>query len=232
LLDALIPAFESVHPEYSVRALAVGSGQALELGRRGDADVLITHSPDEELQLMADGHGADRRPLMSNEFVLLGPPEDPADIAGVQDIGEAFRRIAESESGFVSRGDQSGTHRRELTVWAAIGVTPAQPWYIEAGLGMADALRVASERRAYVLSDIATWLLTRAGLELDIMSRGDARLVNEYAVIVVARASNAEGAHALAGWLTGPDAQSLIRGFGRTESGESPFVPRAPAVSR
>jgi tungstate transport system substrate-binding protein len=212
LLEQLLPAFQAAHPGMAVQATAVGTGQALELGRRGDADILIVHSPVEENRFVAEGHGIDRRPLMYNEFVLVGPPEDPADIAGLGDIGDAFRRIAEAGMNFVSRGDESGTHRRERSIWSAVAVTPTGPWYIEAGLGMADALRVASERRAYIFSDIATYLTNRNGIDLEIVSQGDPRLINQYSVLRISKARNERGALALAEWLTGAEAAIIIEG--------------------
>jgi tungstate transport system substrate-binding protein len=223
LLEQLIPAFQEAHPDIAVQATAVGTGQALELGRRGDADVLIVHSPVDEKRFIAEGHGLDRRPLMYNEFVLVGPPEDPADIAGMSDTGEAFQRIAQAEMNFVSRGDDSGTHRRERSVWSIVGVTPAGPWYIEAGLGMGDALRVASERRAYILSDIATYLTNRAAIDLEIVSQGDPRLVNQYSVMLVSRARNESGARAFIDWITGQQAAAIIEGIATDPFGSPVF---------
>ena len=223
LLEQLIPAFQEAHPGIVVQATAVGTGQALELGRRGDADVLIVHSPVDENRFVAEGHGLDRRPLMYNEFVLLGPPEDPADIAGLSDIGEAFQRVAQEEMNFVSRGDDSGTHRRERSIWSAAGMAPEGPWYIEAGLGMGDALRVASERRAYILSDIATYLTNRAAIDLEIVSQGDPRLVNQYSVILVSRARNERGARAFIDWITGEQAAGIIEGIATGPFGSPVF---------
>lgn len=232
LLEELLPAFQEAHPGLTVQATAVGTGQALELGRRGDADVLIVHSPVDENRFIAEGHGADRRPLMYNEFVLVGPPEDPSDIAGMTDIGEAFGRIAQEQSSFVSRGDDSGTHRRERSVWSATGITPAGPWYTEAGLGMGDALRVASERRAYILSDIATYLTNRASIDLEIVSQGDPRLINQYSVMRVTRGSNERGATAFIDWITGNAAAAIIEGIATDPFGAPVFrAGTAPATA-
>jgi len=231
LLQELVPAFEAVHPEYDVQYTAVGSGQALELGRRGDADVLIVHSPEDEARFMADGHGADRRPVMSNEFVLLGPAGDPAGIRGIADAADAFRRIAVAAAPFISRGDQSGTHQRERSIWSAAGIEPAGSWYTEAGVGMGEALGIASQRQAYILSDIATWLFVHGGLELEILSRGDPRLLNPYSVIRCAQAGNPAGAEDFAEWLVGDEAQTLIGRFGRSTVGEPLFVPNPKPAS-
>jgi len=233
LLDVLIPAFEADNPEYSIQYMAVGSGQALELGRRRDVDLIIAHSPADELQFMKEGHGIDRRPVMHNEFVLVGPPTDPAGIRDEADVTAAFRAIAGSRSPFISRGDDSGTHRREVSIWNAAGITPAGEWYVVAGVGMGDALRIASERGAATLSDIATYLYSRDRLDLVILSRGDPRLVNSYSVIRVSDATAAEGALKFADWLTGRSAQELIAGFGIEQVGQPLFVPDAvPAVVR
>jgi tungstate transport system substrate-binding protein len=227
LLDVLIPMFAEAWPQYDVQYVAVGSGQALELGRRRDADVLITHSPADEDRFMSEGHGIDRRPLMHNTFVLAGPPLDSAGVRGVHDIAEAFRRIASTGQRFVSRGDDSGTHRKEREIWSAAGIEPAGDWYLEAGVGMADALRIASERRAYILTDNATWLFSRAALELESLSSSDPRLINRYVVIRVANALNPEGAEAFANWIVSAEVLRVIGEFKREELGEALFIPEA-----
>ena len=233
LLDVLIPAFEADNPGYSIQYMAVGSGQALELGRRGDVDVIIAHSPADELQFMNDGHGIDRRPFMYNEFVLLGPPADPAAIGGVANAAAAFRAIAGSKSPFISRGDDSGTHRREMGMWAEAGIEPGGEWYVEAGVGMGDALGIASERGAYILADIATYLHAHHRFELVILSRGDERLVNAYSVIRVADAAEADGAARFADWLVGSAARELVAAFGIEQVGQPFFVPETiPAAVR
>jgi len=225
LLEVLVPAFEADHPEWSIDYMAVGSGQALELGRRGDVDAIIAHSPADEEQFMADGHGIDRRAVMHNEFVIAGPPDDPAGIRGTADAVSAFARILSSGAAFVSRADDSGTHRREQSIWSAAGLTPTGAGYVEAGVGMGDALRVASERGAYILTDIATFLYARDHLDLTIQSRGDERLINAYSVIRVTNAANAEGARVFADWITSDTAQQLIAEFGRDRLGQPLFVP-------
>jgi tungstate transport system substrate-binding protein len=227
LLDVLVPAFEAENPGWTIQYMAVGSGQALELGRRGDVDAIIAHSPADEQAFMDAGHGEDRHAVMHNEFIVVGPPSDPAGIRGSADAAAAFGAIAGAVAAFVSRGDDSGTHRRERSVWDAAGIDPSGEWYIEAGVGMGDALRIASERGAYLLTDIATFLYARDRLELEILSRGDDRLLNRYSVIRVANAAQAEGARVLAEWLTDEQAQSLIADFGVDRVGQALFVPDA-----
>jgi tungstate transport system substrate-binding protein len=229
LLDVLVPAFESANPGWSIRYMAVGSGQALELGRRGDVDAIIAHSPADEQAFMDDGHGTDRRAMMHNEFVIVGPPSDPAGIRGTRDAAVAFAAIAAMGLPFVSRGDDSGTHRRERSVWLAAGTDPAGDWYAEAGVGMADALGIAAEREAYTLTDIASFLYARDRLALEILSSGDERLVNRYSAILVANALQSEGALMFADWLTGEVAQRLIGEFGIDRFGRPLFVPDAAA---
>jgi tungstate transport system substrate-binding protein len=223
LLEVLTAAFVQAHPEVRLRVVVSGSGEALGLGRRGDADVLLTHAPEAEEQFVAAGYGAERLPIMRNEFVLYGPPTDPAKVRGVEDIAEAFRRIREAEAAFVSRGDDSGTHLRERAIWQAVGVEPSGPWYLEAGLGQADALRLASERDAYMLADRGTYAVVQARLTLVPLSEGDARLENVYSVMRVVDAANPEGAAVVAAWLTGPEAARLITGLGSDAEGRPLF---------
>lgn len=227
LLQALVPAFEAAYPQYKVQYTAVGSGQALELGRRGDADALIVHSPADEAAFIEAGHGIDRRPFMVNDFVVVGPAADPAGVRGAADAADAFRRIAAAATPFISRGDESGTHRREMSVWQAAGLEPGGAWYSEAGIGMGEALGVASERQAYILVDIATWLYLRARTGLEILVRGDPILLNQYSVIRCTGAANAAGAEALADWLVSDEAQALIGAFGKETAGEPLFIPNA-----
>jgi tungstate transport system substrate-binding protein len=228
LLDDLLPAFRR-QTGVEVRVVAVGTGQALELGRRGDADVLLVHDPAAEEQFMAAGHGSDRRPVMHNEFVLAGPPADPAGAGRVSGVVEAFRRIADARASFVSRADESGTHRKEQSIWRTAGVEPAGDWYVRAGTGMAQALRVAHEKRAYVLTDRATYLALRHDLDLAVVGRGDPLLVNRYAVIVVNLARHphvrADAARRFADYLVSPEGRQRIADFGRDKYGEPLFTP-------
>ena len=219
LLEPLVAAFAAAHPELILQVSVSGSGHALAIARNGDADVVLTHSPDDERTFIEDGYGLTRRVVMESDFVLLGPTDDPAAVGGVRDIGEAFRRIVASGATFISRGDESGTHRKEQAIWQDIDIVASGPGYVEAGVGMADALRVADQRRAYILSDRPTFSMLRQSLDLVIVSEGDDRLLNPYAVMIVRDAANAEGARTFVDWITGPDAQTLIGDYGVDASG-------------
>lgn len=227
LFDVLIPAFEAAHPDHDVRVVAVGTGEALELGRRKDADVVLVHAPAAESAFVAGGYGTDRRAVMYNDFVVVGPPADPAGIGGRTDAADALRRISGEGSTFVSRGDDSGTHRKERALWAAAGLDPGGEWYLEVGQGMGETLRIASERLAYVLTDRSTYLFLRDGLDLGVLVEGDARLENPYGVIPVTGARNPEGARAFANWITGPEGQALIGAYGAERFGRPLFMPSA-----
>jgi tungstate transport system substrate-binding protein len=234
LFDALLPAFSRAHANYDVKLLAVGSGEALALGRRGDADVLLVHSPAAEQEFINQGHGTSRRPVMTNDFVLLGDSADSANIRGERDVVRAFARIGDTRARFVSRGDQSGTHVKERELWrltgrdtATLHTPESRNWYIEVGQGMADALRVANETHAYVLSDRGTYLALSNALRLQVLVEGDPRMLNHYSVIVVSRAKNKGGGQAFADWLVSQDAQQLIGRFGRERFGRPLFIPAA-----
>lgn len=220
------PAFEAVHPEYDVVVIAAGSGEALELGRRKDADVLLVHAPAAESAFVAQGHGSRRLEVMYNDFVIVGPASDPAGVRGL-DAPTAMRRIARTASLFVSRGDDSGTHRKERELWELSGIQPAAPWYLEAGLGMGDVLRNANEKEAYTLTDRATLLFFGRNARLTVLVEGDDRLFNQYSVIPVAGARNSDGGTAFAGWVISGGAQALIGDDGADRFGRSLFVPNA-----
>ena len=227
LFDELLPAFEAAEPGYEVRLVAVGSGQALRLGERGDADVLLVHSPAAEAEFMRAGHGEERRPVMYNEFVIVGPPADPASIRG-RDPVAAFRTIAGARAHFVSRGDDSGTHQKELALWKRAGVAPAgAAWYTDVGQGMGETLGVAAERGAYTLTDLATFLFLKQLRGLTVLVAGDSALFNPYSVIVVRHAEHPAGARAFARWITSPAGQQLIRSYGRRAFGRPLFTPSA-----
>lgn len=230
LLDDLVPVFER-QTGYQVVTLSLGSGQALAVGARGDADVLLVHSPDAEAAFMQAGHGTERRLVMHNDFVLVGPPNDPAGVRGAPGAVEALRRIAAARALFVSRGDQSGTHALELKLWGQAGIRPEGGWYIESGTGMGQTLQIADERNAYTLSDRGTYLALRRTLHLDVLLEGDPLLRNIYHVILVDPSKNgrinAAGARALADFLTGPEGQRRIGEFGRERFGQPLFVPDA-----
>jgi tungstate transport system substrate-binding protein len=229
LLDTLLPPFER-SSGYRVKVVAVGSGQAMELGRRGEADLLILHDPAGEARFVAAGFGIDRRPLMHNEFVLVGPAGDPAAVRGL-DVLTAFQRIAAAGAPFVSRGDRSGTHVKELALWDSAGSTPDGRRYRESGQGMGATLVIASEFAAYTLTDVATLLAHRLPPDLEILVQGDSVLGNPYHVIRANPARfprvNAAGAAALAAYLLSPETQRMIGEFRRAELGRAVFVPVA-----
>lgn len=229
LLDELLPAF-TADTGWRVRPLAVGSGQAIELGRRGEADVLLVHSPEAERELVAEGVTGPRRLVMHNDFVLVGPRDDPA---GIRDrpAAEALRAIAAARAGFVSRGDESGTHAREKQLWERSATVPSGQWYRATGQGMGATLRVASETAAYTLTDRATYLSQKENLALEVLSEGDTALLNIYHVIEMTKRAGdrvrPDGAKAFADWVVGPRAQRMIGEFGTEEFGQALFVPDA-----
>jgi tungstate transport system substrate-binding protein len=231
LLTFILPDFTE-KTGAAVEVVAVGTGQALQLGRDGNADVVLVHARASEDQFMADGHGVRREDVMYNDFVIVGPPDDPAGIGGGRDAAIALRQLAEAQSPFVSRGDDSGTHSKEKAVWAAAGVEPAGDWYISAGQGMGAVLTMANELPAYTLSDRATYLArTLQGTELVILVEGDPLLFNPYGVMAV---NPDKGAHIQADlanqfidWLISPETQALIGEFGVAEFGSPLFVPDA-----
>jgi tungstate transport system substrate-binding protein len=229
LLDVLIPAFER-ESGYRVKTIAVGSGEAIEMGARGEADVVLAHSPAAEQALMADGKGGERRTVMHNDFVLVGPAADPAHVRGAT-AAEALDRIAEERAPFVSRGDESGTHTFELGLWEDAGRTPEGDWYQESGQGMGATLQIANDKGGYTISDRGTYLATESARDLGILVEGGAELLNVYHVIDIAPDAgervNAEGGKALADWLVSPAAQGEIKTFGVEEFGEPLFVPDA-----
>jgi tungstate transport system substrate-binding protein len=225
LLDELSRAFAAAHPEIRLRIVVAGSGEALAFGRRGDADVVLTHAPEDEAEFVAEGHGVERWPILRNEFVLYGPNDDPAKIRGTADVAEAFRRIEAQRAPFISRGDDSGTHKRERAIWAAAGEDPAGSWYEEAGVGQADALRIASERRAYILADRATFAVLEPAPDLMVVSAGDPRLVNTYSVIRATRSARPEQADTLTRWLTSGALRALIQRLGTDAEGRPLFEP-------
>jgi tungstate transport system substrate-binding protein len=231
LLDELVPLFEQ-QTGYSVKTIAVGSGQALALGRRGEADVLLVHSPEAELVLVAEGAGVNRRLIMHNDFVLVGPPADPAGITKHTAM-ESLQRISGAKALFMSRGDNSGTHAMELQLWKAAGIAPQGPWYQQTGQGMGQTLAVAAEKRAYTLSDRGTYLSLRNKLGLAVLHEGDPSLRNVYHVIEVNSARfprvNAAGALAFADFLVSKAVQQRIKEFGIATYGSPLFFPDAGA---
>ena len=229
LLDVLVPAFEKAGG-YTVKTVAVGSGQAIEMGGRGEADVVLAHSPAAEEELMAAGKGRSRRTVMHNDFVIVGPGSDPARIKGSTPTA-AMKRIARARAPFISRGDDSGTHTFELKLWEKAGVKPSGSWYQESGQGMGATLQIANDKDAYTLSDRGTYLATDSAKDLKILVEGDASLLNVYHVIDIPQANgkrvNAAGGKAFADWIVSAPAQEMIRAFGVEKYGEPLFSPDA-----
>ena len=234
LLDVLIPQFEDAQ-DHKVKTIAVGSGEALRLAGEGEADVVLAHSPKAEEEFMAAGNGEDRLVVMHNDFVIVGPDDDPAGIKDAATAAEAFEKLASSESIFVSRGDESGTHTKELSLWTVAEIEPGGSWYQETGQGMGATLTVASEKQGYTLSDRGTYLAQKENLGLDLLVEGDKALFNQYHVIVVNPEKhtkvNAEGARAFAEFITSPAVQATIGQFGVEDFGQSLFVPDAVAAA-
>jgi len=230
LLDVLVPAFEQA-TGYVVKTVAVGSGQAMTMGTECNADVLLVHSPAAEAEFMDAGRGVDRRLVMHNDFVLVGPASDPAGIKGTAKAADALAKIAAAEVTFVSRADKSGTNSKELALWKAANITPQGAWYLESGQGMGPTLQITSEKGGYTLTDRATYLATKGNLGLDILVEGGAGLLNVYHVISVNPAkcpgANTSGATAFADYLVSADGQAMIGAFGKDTYGQSLFVPDA-----
>jgi tungstate transport system substrate-binding protein len=231
LLDVLVPLFRT-QTGIEVKVVAVGSGHALELGRRGDADVLLVHDPAGEQRFMEEGFGARRDSVMYNEFVLAGPTADPARVKGEGVIAEAFARISHRGALFVSRADESGTHQKEKAIWRQAGIEPQGDWYLRAGAGMGQVLRMASEKRAYTLCDRGTFLAQRKGLDLEILSEGDPLLVNPYGVIVVSPDKHphvrSESARKFADFLLSTEGRKTIGDFGKDKYGQPLFFVGQP----
>jgi tungstate transport system substrate-binding protein len=230
LLDVLVPAFQK-DMGYQVKTVAVGTGEALEMGKQCNADVLLVHAPASEKAWMAEGNGTERNLVMHNDFVIVGSPDDPAGIKGTPTAVEAFQKIAEAQSPFISRGDDSGTHKAELALWKKAGITPEGEWYQESGQGMGATLKIASEKNAYTLTDRATYLANKDTLGSEILVEGDKGLLNIYHVIVVnpdkCQKVNAEGARAFATFLTSKAGQAMISEFGKEKFGQPLFFPDA-----
>lgn len=230
LLDVLIPMFERA-TGYRVKPIAVGTGQALALAERGEADVVLAHAPAAEKTLVDAGHVINWSLVMHNDFVVVGPPGDPAKVKGTAKTADAMRRIAEAKVGFISRGDDSGTHKKEQALWKSSGVSPSGAWYQEAGQGMGQTLNIASEKAAYTLTDRGTYLSLRRNLRLEVLHEGDAPLLNVYHVMNVNPARhprvNAEGGKAFVDFMVSPEAQSVIKTFGVEKFGSPLFFPDA-----
>lgn len=233
LFDVLIPAFEKDNPTFKVNVVAVGSGAALTLGEKKDADVLLVHSPAAETSFVASGFGIDRRSVMYNDFLIVGPTGDPARIKDTTSAIEAFQRIATTKSPFISRGDNSGTNTKEVSIWTSSTVeTTAGAWYVSTGQGMGAVLGIANEKRGYTLVDRATWLTNAdKNPDLKILLEGDKKLFNPYHVILIPDARNIAGGKAFADWIVSPAGQKVIGEFGVAKYGQQIFVPNAGAAS-
>jgi tungstate transport system substrate-binding protein len=232
LLYELLPPFEK---QFNVKVdiIAVGSGKAIKLGENGDADVVLVHERDYEDKFVAEGYGVNRRDVMHNDFVIIGPTADPAGIRKAKTAAEAFKMIAKKRAPFVSRGDKSGTHSKELSLWRKAGVKPAGSWYMESGMGMGEVLIMAHEKGAYTLTDRGTYLAFQKGgkINLPILFEGDPTLFNSYGIIAVNPARhpsvNYIMAMALIGWVTSQEGQRIIADFGKGKYGAALFYPDA-----
>jgi tungstate transport system substrate-binding protein len=231
LLDVLLPAF-STQTGYEVNLVATGSGQALKIAEEGNADVILLHSPAAEKDFMERGFGIDRRLVMHNDFVIVGPESDPASLRSQPTAVDSFKAVFSSASTFVSRGDESGTHVKELAIWKNAGLDPAgQSWYLETGQGQGATLSIASEKQGYALTDRGTFLAYKANIDLNILFENDPILLNVYHVITVNpekwTQTNLEGAKAFADFITSPEGQEIIRNFGVQQYGQPLFIPDA-----
>jgi tungstate transport system substrate-binding protein len=227
LLDTILPSFEQ-SSDCVPKTVAVGSGKAMAMGENGDADVLLVHSPKAEEEFVAEGHGSSREPVMHNDFVLVGPPDDPAGVGAAATAAEAMRLIAQKQAPFASRADNSGTHAKELSLWEEAGIDPSGSWYVETGQGMGETLTIASQTRAYTLTDRGTFLAT-SNLESEIKFEGSADLQNPYHVIVVDEggATNVACAKEFSEWIRSEPVQQTIADFGVEKYGQPLFSPDA-----
>jgi len=235
LLDVLVPLFEG-KTGYTVKTISVGTGQALALAARGEADVALAHAPTLEKKYVSEGKMLNRRLVMYNDFVIVGPEDDPAKLRGEKKALEALKKVAAGSARFVSRGDKSGTHTLELALWKQAGVEPKAPWYIESGQGMGPTLGIADDRKAYTITDRATYLAFQKRVALKILVEGDRPLLNIYSVMEVNAANgprvNTAGGKAFADFMLAPETQAVIKTFGVDKYGQPLFVPIAGRGSR
>ena len=228
LMDFLLPRFTEV-TGVEVHLIAVGTGKALRLGREGDVDVVLVHARQAEDKFVADGYGVDRADVMYNDFIIVGPASDPAGVAASNSVAEVFRNIYASEHPFISRGDDSGTHKRELILWQSADKTPGGSWYREVGQGMGKTLQVANEVDGYTITDRGTWLAYQSKLDIKLLYADDPPLFNPYGIIAVNPARHADvnysGASKLIEWMTSSEAQKMIGEF--KIKGQQLFVPSA-----
>jgi tungstate transport system substrate-binding protein len=232
--DVVLPAYAEIAPDVTVKVVAVGSGEAIAMAERGDADVLTVHSPAAEQEFMDAGNGTLRLQFAYNFFIIVGPEDDPAGVAATTTAAEGFAAIAESESVFVSRGDESGTNSKELKIWEDAGIEPSGDWYLSTGQGMGDTLRVASEKQGYTLTDTGTFLAQQDTLDLVPLSGESADLQNTYSVILIDQnkhpAVNAAAAERFAQYLVSKEGQEAIAAFGQETYGQPLFKPYADTL--
>lgn len=232
LLDFILPKFEE-ETGTKVKVVAVGTGKAIEMGVNGEADILLVHAKASEEEFVKEGHGTERKDVMYNDFVLVGPKDDPINLKkeSPKDIKASLATISETKTSFVSRGDDSGTHKKELEIWKDSAITPDPEWYIESGSGMSETLKIANEKGAYTLTDRATYLSLKDTLQLEIVVEGDDNLFNQYGIIPVNPEKNEKinesGAKVFMDWLLSDETQKLIGEFGVEEYGQPLFVPNA-----
>ena len=230
LFTALNPPFEQML-RCRVDVIAQGTGKALKTGEMGDCDVVFVHARAAEDRFVETGYGVNRRDVMYNDFVVLGPKEDPAGIKGVKDAAAALKKIASHEAPFISRGDDSGTHKKEKAIWKKASISPEGQWYIEAGQGMGAVLQLANQKLGYTLCDRGTYLAYKEKIDLGILAEGDPMLFNPYGIIAVNPAKHPTVNYVLAmtyiGWVTSPEGQGIIREFGKQRFGQPLFVPVA-----
>ncbi len=230
LLYALIPPFEKMF-NIKVDVIPVGTGKAMQLGKSGDVDVILVHDPVSEEKFIAQGWGINRREVMYNDFIIIGPKTDPVHIRGIKSTSEALARIAKMKYPFISRGDESGTHKKEVSLWKDVGIQPGGSWYYEAGQGMGAVIKMAHEKMAYTLADRGTYLVFRDKVDLVVLLDGDSRLYNPYSVIAVNPAKfphvNYIKAMAFIGWLTSREGQGIIKDFARDRFKQPLFIPMA-----
>lgn len=226
LLDELLPVFERKY-RVTVKPIAVGSGEALRMGQGGNADILLVHAPDEEKKFIREGYGILRTTIMHNDFIIVGPLTDPAKIRETKSAAQAFKKISLSKEFFVSRGDNSGTHQKELELWREARVKPKSQSYLQTGRGMAEALRIADEREGYILTDRATYLTLKSRLNLAVLVAGDEALINPYSLIVVNPRRfpqvNLEGGRKFRQFLLSGEAKKIISNFGKKKYGQPLF---------
>jgi len=232
--DVVLPAYAEIAPDVTVKVVAVGSGEAIAMAERGEADVLTVHSPAAEQEFMAAGYGTLRLQFAYNYFIIVGPESDPAGVAETTTAAEGFAAIAESGSVFVSRGDESGTHSKELAIWESAGIEPSGDWYLSTGQGMGETLRIASEKQGYTLTDTGTYLAQKDTLDLVPLSPESDDLQNTYSVILIDQnlhtAINAAAAERLAQYLVSKEGQDAIAAYGEQEFGEPLFRPYAQTL--